>query len=170
MIDQHKSEPSSSAIPSPSIPPSSKIVAGSITPKADPLALQPALPHSVVQKETAVKTTMGGAVVKEENAGKNSTTSAVPGKVVTENVATGKKKMGATGGGSSLANLWGKAPAKVKAATPPLSAAVPTVVTGKFLCAWLTSFGSHVCKPRDSHCPSCSIGISVPVLNRWYRN
>lgn len=130
VIDQHKSEPSSSAIPSPSIPPSSKIVAGSITPKADPLALQPALPHSVVQKETAVKTTMGGAVVKEENAGKNSTTSAVPGKVVTENVATGKKKMGATGGGSSLANLWGKAPAKVKAATPPLSAAVPTVVTG----------------------------------------
>jgi hypothetical protein len=38
-------------------------------------------------------------------------------------VTTGKKKVGAPGG-SSLANLWGKAPAKSKAASPQ-KAAVP---------------------------------------------
>lgn len=93
MIDQHKAEPSSS------VPSSSKNVAGSITPKPEPepQALQPTPPNSVGQ-EAAVKNAVGGAVVKEESSGKHSTTIGVPSKAVTENVPTGKKKMGATGG------------------------------------------------------------------------
>lgn len=138
-------------------------MAGSITPKADPQALQPIPPHSAGQKEAAVKNTSGGAVVKEESAGKISTTSAVPGKVVTENVATGKKRTGVTGGASSLANLWGKAPAKVKAATP---SAIPALIAGTFLCACLTSFRSHVCIATDSHCRSCSINNQCSCAER----
>lgn len=126
VIDQHKAEPS------PALPPSSKIVAGSITPKTEPQALQPTASHSAVQKEAGViKNAVEGAVVKEESAGK----SAVPSKAVPENASIGKKKPGATGGASSLANLWGKAPAKVKAATPPVSEAKPALVTGMFFCA-----------------------------------
>lgn len=122
VIDQLKAEPSASAFP-----PSLKSAAGSITPKADPQGPQVTPPLSTGQKEAAVKNTEGGAVAKDESARKRSSTGAVPGKVVPENVAVGKNKSGATGGASSLANLWGKAPAKAKAATP---AAVPTLITG----------------------------------------
>lgn len=122
VIKQLKAEPSASAMPPPA-----KVIPGSITPKAAPQAPQPTPPQAVAQKEAAVKNTVGGAVVKEESAAKSSTTSAIPAKPVAESVATGKKKAGTTGAASSLANLWGKAPAKAKAATP---AAAPAVVTG----------------------------------------
>lgn len=152
MINQHKAEPSSS------VPPSSKNVDSSITPKPEPLALQPAPPSSGGQ-EAVVKNIVRGAVVKEESSGNNSTTIGVPSKAVTENVATGKKKMGATGGGSSLANLWGKAPAKVRAITPPESAAKPALITGTFI--FCLDFVLHGCR---SICSSSS-AISVPVRN-----
>ena len=131
MIDQNKAEPSSS------VPSSLKNVAGSITSKPEPQSLQPTPPNSVGQ-EAAVKNTVVGAVVKEENSAKNSTSIGVPSKAVTENVATGKKKMGGTGGGSSLANLWGKAPVKVKIDSSPESAAKPDLVTGMFFCVWVS--------------------------------
>ena len=115
MIDQHKAEPSSS------VPPSPKNVADAVTPKPEP---QPTPFNPGSQKEAAAKIAVGGAVVKEESAA----TAGVRTKTATENVVTGKKKPGVTGGGSSLANLWGKAPAKVKDPTPP----EPALVTGKF--------------------------------------
>ena len=80
---------------------------------------QPMPPVPAVKKEPVTKT----AVVKEEVVGKVLTTTGGPTKSVAENVTTGKKKVGAPGG-SSLANLWGKAPAKIKAASPQ-KAAVP---------------------------------------------
>jgi hypothetical protein len=92
---------------------------------------------------------VGGAVVKEESSAKNLPAIGVPSKAVTENVATGKKKMGATGGGSSLANLWGKAPAKVKVTTPEL-AAKPALITGMF------SVCLDFVMAAESHYSSCS--------------
>ena len=80
---------------------------------------QPMPPVPAVKTEPVTKT----AAVKEEGVGKVLTTTGGPTKSVAENVTTGKKKAGAPGG-SSLANLWGKAPAKVKAASPQ-KAAVP---------------------------------------------
>ncbi|KAG0559817.1 hypothetical protein KC19_10G131500 [Ceratodon purpureus] len=124
VIDKHKGMPSSS------VPLSSKTAAGSITPKLEPQALQPTPSNPVSQKEAAVKNTVAVAVAKGENSSKNSTTIGVPTKAGTENVVTEKKKTGATGGGSSLANLWGRAPAKVKDTTPPETTAKPVRVSG----------------------------------------
>lgn len=127
VVEQQKAEPSSSV----GVSASSKHLAGLKPSNSEPQVPQSTSLTPTAQKETDVKNTLkGAAVVNEEGSGKSSATTGVPGKAVAENVATGKKKVGMTVGGGSLANLWGRAPAKVKADTPQESKAKPALVAG----------------------------------------
>lgn len=127
------STPPSTSIPIPGLSTSAKPPIDSKAPQTEaqehrPIFAPKPAPSSAtggvaVKKEGSVK----DSFVKEETAGKISTTSGAAAKGAVENVGAGKKKMGSAGGGS-LANLWGKAPPKTK--TSPSKPAKPIVIAG----------------------------------------